>query len=161
MIRKLAEFWALLGGAVLLAIMLVTSLNIGAYALDRLAAMWGGNVYGITGYEDFVILAIAAAGTMFLPYCQYKRGHVVVDVFSKLMSPQIQKVLDLAWLLLVTVLMLFLAYWMIFGLLEVKNDNALTAILGWPVWPSYVPGILSLLLCALVSGAQIYDQVTK
>ena len=160
MIHRIVTFWALLGGVLLLAIMAITSLNIGAYIADYIAEIWGGNVYGTTGYEDFVTLAIAGAGMMFLPYCQAMRGHVVVDVFSKMMGATMRRLLDKLWLVLTYLLALFLAYWMAVGLLELRNDNALTPILGWPVWPSYIPGVLSLLLWAIVTAAQILERST-
>ncbi|MEM7240917.1 MAG: TRAP transporter small permease [Pseudomonadota bacterium] len=161
MIHRIAAFWALLGGGVLIAIMAITSLNIAAYVADYIAETWGGNVYGTTGYEDFVALAIACAGMMFLPYCQAMRGHVVVDVFANLMGQTVQRLLDKLWLVLIFCLALFLAYWMTLGMLEVRGDNALTAILGWPVWPSYVPGIASLLLWALVTSSQIFESTPQ
>ncbi len=50
---------------------------------------------------------------------------------------------------------LFLAYWMVFGMLETRADSAVTAVLGWTVWPFYLPGILSMALWAAVALAQL------
>ncbi|MEL6505157.1 MAG: TRAP transporter small permease [Pseudomonadota bacterium] len=161
MVERLARLWALAGGFVLLAIMLVTTVNIAAFSADQLAGLWGGNVYGLTGYEDFVTLAIASCGLMFFPWCQAKRGHVVVDVFTTFLPAALRQALDRLWLIVICALALFLAYWMVQGLIQVWSDNALTAILGWPVWPSFVPGIISLLLWALVAGSQVFEAPTE
>ncbi|MEM9734499.1 MAG: TRAP transporter small permease [Pseudomonadota bacterium] len=157
MIERLARWWALAGGLLLFAIMAVTTLNIAAFSADQVAALWGGNVYGLTGYEDFVTLAIASCGLMFFPWCQAQRGHVVVDVFTNHLPRSVRHALDRVWLLVICALALFLAYWMVQGLVQVWNDDALTAILGWPVWPSFVPGIVSLLLWAVVAGHQAFE----
>ncbi|MGI9509865.1 MAG: TRAP transporter small permease subunit, partial [Geminicoccaceae bacterium] len=78
--ERLAQGWALAGGILIMAIMIVTSVNVGAFGLDRIARLFGSNVAALPGYEDFVRLAISCAALMFLPYCQFRRGHVAVDL---------------------------------------------------------------------------------
>jgi len=45
---------------------------------------------------------------------------------------------------------------MYLGLLESKDDGALSSILGWHEWPFYIPGIISLFLWAIVLIFQIF-----
>ena len=54
------------------------------------------------------------------------------------------------------VMALFLAYWMVLGLLETRADGALSRVLGWPEWPFYLPGIASLLLWAAIAAYQVF-----
>ncbi len=154
LIERLASQWALLGGALVFAIMIVTSVNVGAFGLDRIARMFASNVSGLPGYEDFVRLAISCAALMFFPYCQLRRGHVVVDLFASSFPAAFVRLLDRLWLLIITLLALSLLYWMILGMLETYADNALSPVLGWSEWPFYVPGIVSLFLWALTAGFQ-------
>lgn len=156
-LNRIAAWWALLGGAILLAIVLVTVANAGAFMLDRVARMFGGTVSGLPGYEDFVRLAISAAALMLLPYCQVQRGHVAVDLFAKMMPPAVRRGLAVLSTLATAALAAFLAYWMALGLLETRADGALSRVIGWPEWPFYAPGVLSLLLWALVAASQIAD----
>lgn len=153
-ISSLAETWALMAGVILLVIVAVTTTNVGAFALDRVARNWGGTVSGLPGYEDFVRLAISCAAPMFLPYCQLKRGHIVVDLFARLLGPHARRGLDRAWAMGIAAVAAALAVAMGFGLVEVMQDNALSRVLGWPEWPFYVPGLLSLGLWSLVAGLQ-------
>ena len=155
--HRIAETWALLGGLLLLAIMAVTSLNAVGFGLDRIARVWGASVPGLPGYEDFVRLAISGAALMFLPVCQSRNGHVTVDLFARLLPDGLSRVLDRVWLLAIVLLALFLAYWMTFGLIETRQDNALSPILAWPVWPFYAPGVISLLLWAGVAAVQLIE----
>ena len=150
----MAGFWAMLGGALLLAIVLVTVVNAAAFGLDKLARLVGGTVQGLPGYEDFVRLAIAAASPMFLPYCQAKRGHLAVDLFLSRASPRLRGALDRLVALLMAAAALFLAYWMLLGMLETRADGALSRVLGWPEWPFYVTGVLSLLFWSAIATAQ-------
>ena len=94
LIERLASHWALLGGIVVFAIMIVTSVNVGAFGLDRIARMYGTNISALPGYEDFVKLAISGAALMFFPYCQLQRGHVVVDLFASSFPAGIVRFLD-------------------------------------------------------------------
>jgi TRAP-type C4-dicarboxylate transport system permease small subunit len=154
LIERTATWWALLGGLVLLVIVLVTVSNVAAFTLDKLARLFGGTVSGLPGYEDFVRLAISAAALMLLPYCQLERGHVVVDLFAGMMPRAAGRALTRISLAAMAALALFLAYWMVLGMQETRADGALSRVLGWPEWPFYLPGIVSLLLWATVAAHQ-------
>ena len=158
LVERLAAAWAIAGGLVLLAIVLVTTANAGAFALDRLARVFGATVSGLPGYEDFVRLAVSAAALMLLPYCQLRRGHVAVDLFAKGLPPRVRRGLDAAIAAMMAALAAFLAFWMAIGLLETRADGALSRVLGWPEWPFYLPGIASLLLWAAVAGLQAFER---
>jgi TRAP-type C4-dicarboxylate transport system permease small subunit len=153
-LHRLAAFWAHLGGGLLLLIVAVTVTNAGAFALDRLAAAWGGAVAGLPGYEDFVRLAVGSAALMLLPYCQARGGHVSVDLLAETIMPAgLQRVLDALWLLAMAALALFLAQKMALGLVETYQDGVRSRVLGWPEWPFYAPGVASLALWAAVALA--------
>ncbi len=153
----IALAWAILGGLILLAIVGVTVTNVGAFTLDRIARMWGGSVGALPGYEDFVRLAIGSAIPMFLPYCQYRRGHLAVDLFLRRAPAGLRNGIDRLSLILMVGLTLFLAYWMVEGLFETREDGTLSPVLGWDEWPFYVTGIISLILWAVVAFMQIFE----
>lgn len=155
-IERAAALWALAGGCLLLAITLVTTLNAGAFVLDRISRPFGQTVEGLPGYEEFVRLVISGAVLMVLPYGQVRRGHVAVDLFVRALPMGVRSGLDRLWLAAMAVAALFLAYWMILGLLETRADGTSSRILGWPEWPIYLPGIVSLGLWALVAGRQCW-----
>lgn len=161
LIQRLSAGWALAGGVLIIAIMTVTSINAGAFAIDRLLRYFEANMHGLPGYEDFVRLTISCGALMFLPYCQQRRGHVSVDLFVSTMPSRVRNSLDRIWLVAIALLALFLGYWMIRGMIETMNDNVLSPILGWQQWPFYIPGIISLFLWALVAAAQSMDTKTN
>ncbi|MEO1329444.1 MAG: TRAP transporter small permease subunit [Pseudomonadota bacterium] len=154
-LERLAALWAIVGGAILLLIVAVTVTNVAAFGLDRIARLWGGTVSGLPGYEDFVALAMGAAAPMLLPYCQAKRGHLAVDLLMSAAPEAVRRAIDAVALALTAAAALFLAYWMFFGMLETRDDGVLSRVLGWPEWPFYAPGVLSLLLWAAVAIGQI------
>ncbi len=154
-LERLVSTWALIGGVLLIAIVVVTSVNVGAFSIDRLARHFGANVAGLPGYEDFVRLAVGAAALMFFPYCQLRSGHVNVDLVAKHFPPTVQRALDLLWLVMGALVALGLAWYMFQGMLEIRADGTVSPVLGWLVWPFYAPGVVSLILWALVAGYQI------
>ncbi len=147
--------WALLAGVLTFLIVLATTVNTAAFGADKIARMFGENVSGLSGYEDFVRLVISAAALMFFPYCQRQKGHVVVDLFAEQFSVQTQNVIESITLILTIIIALFLAYWMTLGMISAYEDFASSPILGWPNWPFYIPGVVSLILWALVAAMQL------
>ena len=152
--ERMADLFALAGGAVLLSIVLVTTTNAGAFILDRVARLFGTNVPALPGYEDFVRLAISCAVLTMFPLCQVRSGHVWVDLFTARLPKRAINLLDLLWQLLTVGLAGFLAWWMGVGLLQQRDDDAVSGVLGWPVWLFYGPGVLSLLLWGAIALMQ-------
>lgn len=152
----LSRSWALLACVFLVAIVLVTTTNIAAFSLDRIARNWGGSVAGLPGYEDFVSLTISGVALMFFPYCQLRKGHVAVLLFTTILPLRVRIFLDALWLLLIAIVAIFLGIYMIMGMREVMTDGNLSGVLGWPEWPFYIPGILSLFLWSTVAASQAF-----
>lgn len=154
MLQRAATYWALLGGVLVIAIVLVTTVNVSAFILDSSLKPFGIYVPALPGYEDFVRLAISVAALSFFPYCQMKRGHVAVELFVQSFPRLLRDGLDRFWLFLTSGLAVFLAYWMWVGMLETRDDKTVTSILGWLEWPWYFPGVVSMALWALISLSQ-------
>ena len=149
MLSTLAAAWALFGGLLLLVIVVVTCWNVMAFVVG---------VRGLPGYEDAVRLLLSAAALTFFPWCQVRRGHVAVDVLVGALPRRVRAGLDRLALAATAALAAFLAYWMALGLLETRADRAASSILGWPEWPFYAPGVISLLLWAAVATTQCLGQ---
>jgi hypothetical protein len=154
-IERAAKAWALLAGAVLLSIMAVTSLNTLSFLAGWIGQPLGVSVPTLSGYEDFVSLAIAMAALGFMPWCQVQRGHIAIDLVADRLPKLLSASMDKLWLMALAALGIFLAIWLGIGMLEARSDNALSPILGWPRWPFFAPGIVSLLLWAAVCAHQL------
>jgi TRAP-type C4-dicarboxylate transport system permease small subunit len=158
--ERIVAWWAIAAGLLLFAIIAVTTTNVAAFALDRMARWSGGTVSGLPGYEDFVQLVVSCAALMFMPYCQLRRGHVAVDLFVKGLPLRARLVIEALSLAGMALLAAFLAYWMAVGMVETQGDRAVSRVLGWPVWPFYLPGIASLVLWAATAALMCADAVT-
>ena len=72
-LERLAKGSALLAGLLMVAIALLTCVS-----------LLGRNAVGVTLAGDFELTGIAAgaAVALFLPWCQLRRGHIIVDFFT-------------------------------------------------------------------------------
>lgn len=153
-LERIASWWALAGGVGLLAVTALTTANAGAFLADRVAGLWGTSVGAIPGYEDAVSLVLSSAVLMLFPHAQARRGHVAVDFVVRAMPRAMARALERIGLAAMAAAMVFLAGWMAIGLVETRADNALSPILGWPLWPFYGPGVVSLLMAGAVAAVQ-------
>lgn len=158
LLDRVTTWWAIAGGLFILAIVFVTTANVALFGFDRVARLYGGVVSGLPGYEDFVSLAVSCAALMFFPLCQLRRGHVAVDVFTSRLPPIWLARIDRLWSATACLAAAFLAFWMALGMDQARSDQGTSPVLGWPLWPFYLPGVLSLLLWALVAAAQTFEK---
>ncbi|MCS6878254.1 MAG: TRAP transporter small permease [Geminicoccaceae bacterium] len=152
MLERSAAAFAIAGGTVLLAIAAITGVNVLLYLADLLAP---GRLGIVRGYEDLVRLFVSAAVPMLFPYCQLRRGHVAVDLLAEHLPPPVRLGLERTGVALTAAIALFLAFWLAQGLLESRADGRIAGVLGWPEWPFFLPGLLSLLLWAAIAADQL------
>lgn len=146
-IRKICLLWVYLAGVLLGMIVFITVTDISLSVLK---------LGGIVGYEDFVRLAISCIALMFFPWTQFERGHVAVDFFADKLSTKAQILFDRVWLFITLILVGFLFVIMCFGLIEAKEDQIISSILGYKEWIFYIPGLISLVLWGVVLFWQIF-----
>ena len=85
MLERLARLSALLAGALVCFMVLLTSMSIiGRETIGRT----------VTGDFELVGLATGAAVGLFMPLCQLHRGNIVVDFFTSRAPPRFNAALD-------------------------------------------------------------------
>jgi TRAP-type C4-dicarboxylate transport system permease small subunit len=137
----LVRAFAFAGGVVLVA---MTGMSVVSIA--------GRTVLGrpLAGDFELVQLGCAVAVAAFLPYCQLRRGNIIVDFFTVRAGPRVQGALDALGALLLAAVMALLAWRTAAGMLTVKAAGEITMIVGFPVWLGYAAIVPSLALTALV-----------
>lgn len=66
----------------------------------------------LRGEFELVELACAVSVSLFLPLCQLRRGHVMVDVFTASLPRTANRRLDVLWLALFAAVWAFLCVWL-------------------------------------------------
>ena len=124
----LAHGIAVIGGLVLLAIIIMTCVSL----LGRETGLGE-----ITGNYEILEAGVAFAIFSFFPICQLYGGHATVDVFTSGLGPRALRWLAAFWEVILSAIIVFLA-WRLFGGLErYWNNGETTLFLQFPVWWAY------------------------
>jgi TRAP-type C4-dicarboxylate transport system permease small subunit len=142
LLESLAKLCAILAGVLLTAITLATC-----------ASLIGRNTIGVTLAGDFELTGVAAGAAiaMFLPWCQLKRGNIIVDFFTAKASDATNARLDQFGALLLALSMALLAWRATVGGLNAYNTHSGTMMLGFPEWVVYAAIVPPLVLTALIA----------
>ncbi|QDL54089.1 TRAP transporter small permease [Rhodoferax aquaticus] len=144
-LELLAKVCAVLGGALLTVVTLLTC-----------ASVLGRNLLDVTVVGDFELTGVASglAVALFMPWCQSKRGHILVDFFTSRASAQTNAKLDRLGALAVCALMAMLAWRTSLGGLNAWDNHSGSMLLGFPDWVVYFGMVPPLLLTALIALRQ-------
>jgi TRAP-type C4-dicarboxylate transport system permease small subunit len=143
---------ALVGGAVLFALTLLTVISV----LGRAALS-----VPIPGDFELVEVGMAVAIFSFLPYCQIVRGNVIVDLFTTRAGPRTRALLDGLGNLIYTAIAALLTWRVALGGLEVRSYGETTMVLRVPVWWGYLPAVVCLALLTLVCAYTFWRSVAE
>ncbi len=127
-VSALARWLAIAGGAVLVAITVMTVLSISGRAF-----IWAG-LGPVPGDFELVEAGTGFAVFAFLPWCQLNRGHATVDLFTNFLSPAANRVLDLLWEVVLGLVTILVAWRLWVGMLEKRSYGETTFILQFPIW---------------------------
>ena len=141
-LEVLSKGCAVVAGALLTLITLLTCAN-----------LIGRNWVGITLAGDFELTAVAAGAAiaLFLPWCQYQRGNIIVDFFTSNNSAHNNARLDRLGALLLALVMALMAWRTALGGVNAYSTNSGTMMLGFPEWVVYALIVPPLALTALVA----------
>lgn len=118
---------ALLGGAVLSALVLMSVASIGGRMMGR----------PIQGDFELVQFGCAVAIAFFLPYCQLNQGNIIVDFFTLRARPRTRGVLDALGAVLLAVVMALVAWRTGAGAVAMKAGGETSMIMSVPLWYAY------------------------
>ena len=151
LVTRLITGWALLGGAVLLAVVLMHTWSV------------VGTQFGMPFPGDFELteIGVAVAAFAFLPYCQLTGANVSADIFTARAGPRTVALLSLIGAVIALAFALLLLWRMYAGMLDQKNYGYETAVLQIPNWIGWIPILFSLALLALACVISIVEQGRK
>ncbi len=135
----LIDIWAILGGVLLLAVVLVNVLSV-----------IGGVVWKpFPGDFELTEMGVAIAAFAFLPYCQLHGLNVTADIFTARAGPRWIAGFGFFSSMVAFLFAVILCRQMYAGMLDQKAYNYTTAILQVPSWWAYLPILISLALLAV------------
>ena len=149
-VHRVIEWWALLGGFVLLGIALLTAWSTAT-----------GFIIGkpLPGDFELTQILVAVAVFSFLPYCQLTDANVTADLFTAGAGPRTVAALRLLAAVLALGISVLLTWRTWAGMLDFRQFVETTTILKIPVWTAYVPAVFSLVLLVLACGIVLAQNV--
>jgi TRAP-type C4-dicarboxylate transport system permease small subunit len=144
-LTTLANFCAILAGVLMTVITLLTCVS-----------LIGRNTTGWTIVGDFELTGVAAgaAVALFMPLCQLKRGHIIVDFFTAKASETTNATLDRIGALAVSATFALMAWRTVLGGLNAYTSFSGTMMIGFPEWIVYAVMVPPFVLCSLIALAQ-------
>jgi TRAP-type C4-dicarboxylate transport system permease small subunit len=145
LLETLAKLCAILAGVLLTVVTLMTC-----------GSLIGRNLFGATIVGDFE-LAGAAAGAavaLFMPWCQFQRGNIIVDFFTARASARTIEGLDRFGALILGLAMALLAWRTSIGGVNAWKSGAGTMLIGFPEWVIYSAMLPPLALTAVIAMSQ-------
>ena len=146
LLEDLAKLCAVIAGVLLTVITLMTCVSV-----------IGRNTVGWTIVGDFELSgsAAGAAIALFMPWCQVKRGNIMVDFFTNGASAATQDKLDRFGALLLALAMGLMTWRTSIGGLNAWSSKAGSMMLGFPEWVVYVGMVPPLALTTVIALAQV------
>ena len=140
-----AKLCAILAGVLLTVITLMTCIS-----------LIGRNTVGWTIVGDVEISAFVAgaAVALFLPWCQFKRGNIIVDFFTTRASTSTQQRLDRGGALLLGLVMALMTWRTGLGGFNAWRSGSGSMMMGLPEWWVYALMVPALALTAVIGLAQ-------
>jgi len=147
LLDTLARLCAVLAGMLMTVITLMTCIS-----------LIGRNTTGWTIAGDFEIsgFVAGAAIALFLPWCQLRRGNIIVDFFSARARAATQERMDRAGALLMAAVMALMTWRTAVGGWSAWSSKAGSMMLGVPEWWVYLGMVPPLLLCSLIALVQAW-----
>jgi TRAP-type C4-dicarboxylate transport system permease small subunit len=144
-LEGLAKLCAILAGVLMTVITLMTCVS-----------LIGRNTVGWTIVGDFELsgAAAGAAIALFMPWCQVRRGNIIVDFFTARAAASTNAALDRLGSLLLALALGLMAWRTSIGGLNAWKSQSTTMMMGFPEWVVYVFMVPPLVLCALIGLVQ-------
>ena len=144
-LESLAKLCAVAAGMLLIVITLMTCVSL----LGRNTIGWT-----IVGAFELSGSAAGAAIALFMPWCQVRRGNIIVDFFTARASEATQQWLDRFGALLLALAMGLMTWRTGVGGLNAWKSQTGSMIMGFPEWIVYVGMVPPLALTALIALVQ-------
>ena len=152
LVRGLAKYVALAGGAVLVGLIGVTVVSIIGRLLIPLNLAFGTDFSPISGDYEIVEAGMAFAIFAFLPWTQLTHGHAIVAILTDRFPVRYTVVAEFIVDLLFLIVASFLTWRHFVGLLDKYAYLETTFILRLPLWWWYAGGMVGAVTLIIVSA---------
>ena len=177
LMKGLARIMAMIGGAALSFLILMTCASIAGRLLNGLfhaewtraispdfAAWMASHVGPVNGDFELVEAGVAFAIFSFIPLCQITAGHAAVDVFANGFSARANRILRMVTEVVFALVLVLIAWRLAAGTVSKFENGETSFLLQFPVWWAYAASLFSAVVAAIVglymAAIRIYEAVS-
>jgi TRAP-type C4-dicarboxylate transport system permease small subunit len=164
-IKRLARITAMIGGLVLIALIVITTLSI----IGRSASKWlhsdtAERLLGsfaqtlldlgigeVNGSYELLEAGVAFAIFSFFPICQLYGAHATVDIFTSRLSPRVNRVIAAFWEAALTAALILISVQLFGGVQRYYGNGETTLFLQFPVWWAYAASFSASVVTCIVA----------
>lgn len=143
-LERLAKLFAIFAGFIMVGITLLTCYSVIGRQFNK----------PLLGDFELVQLAMGFAVAAFLPYCQLKKGNIIVDFFTTKATQGTRDWLDRIGALTVAVMMGLFAWRTLLGGLNEKSTGSVSMLMQLPTYPAYYAMVPAFILTAVIALMQ-------
>jgi TRAP-type C4-dicarboxylate transport system permease small subunit len=154
-IEALARLLAIAGGLVLVALALMAVISIVGRALSKFG------LGPVPGDFELIEVGCGVAVCAFLPWCQFRRGHVTVDVLEPYLSGWIWAALAVAGNVAMTVVAAIVAWQLWLGFRDKLAYGETSMILQMPAWWGYAAGSIAALVFLITCAYTVWRSLNE
>ncbi|MHC8492272.1 TRAP transporter small permease [Thalassospira sp. SM2505] len=143
---------AAIAGAVIVAVALTVTLSV---------SMRYVGFGGIRGDFEIVEMGCGIAAFLFLPLCQRKGNHVMVDIFSMAFPLRTRNFLDQLWETLFCLAWVIVSWRVAYGLIDMYEYSDRSMLLRMPTWIVYGFALFGLGLSSLTALSNAIEQFVR
>ncbi|EEB85397.1 TRAP transporter small permease [Roseobacter sp. GAI101] len=177
LIQFLARITAIIGGLVLVALILMTTVSIFGRTINKVlhSTFFQENMAGlsqslidmgvgeINGNYELLEAGIAFAIFSFLPICQFYGAHASVDVFTSFLPAKANRWIAAFWEIVLAMVIILIIWRLFEGMQRYIGNGETTLFLQFPVWwaygASFIAGIISCIVAVYCAVIRVIEAV--
>ena len=164
-VRRLARITALVGGLVLIALIVITTLSIIGRSVnkwlhsDTAEGLLGGvaqtlldlGIGEVNGSYELLEAGVAFAIFSFFPICQLHGGHATVDVFTARLPQRFIRGIAAFWEVALAAALILISVQLFGGVQRYYGNGETTLFLQFPVWWAYAASFAASVVTCIVA----------
>ena len=152
-IGGLARSLAILGGVMLVSLAVMSAVSIIGRALSKLG------LGPVPGDFELIEAGCAVAVFAFLPWCQFRGGHVTVDLFESYLPAGLWAWLAVAGNLAMSLVAVIITWQLWLGFFDKLAYGETSMILQMPVWWGYAAGAIAAVVFVLTCFYTVWRSI--
>lgn len=154
-VGSLAKLMALAGGIMLTALAVMSVVSITGRAFSRVG------LGPVPGDFELIEAGCAVAIFAFLPWCQFRGGHVTVDLLGNYLPSRLWAMLEVVGNIAMSLIAVIVAWQLWLGFFDKLAYGETSMILEMPIWWGYAAGSIASVVFVLTCFYTVWRSLNK